>query len=139
MQKRFYVDTSVWLDYYGDRKDGIRPLGEFAFKFFKHCNENNCKVFFSDFVLFELKEFFPEKEIKILFSVIKKNLLMKVSVSEKQLMEANKIKKVFKEIPLNDIIHAIMARDSNAVLISRDKHFEDLSAIVECRPPEEII
>lgn len=26
-KKKFYVDTSVWRDYFEDRSDGIRPFG----------------------------------------------------------------------------------------------------------------
>lgn len=138
MQKRFYVDTSIWRDYFEDRRDGIKPLGEFAFQFFKYCNENNCLVFYSDFVVLELKGLFSEEEIRLIFSIVKKHLLTKVSATEKQLAESYNMKKIFKEIPLYDLIHAIMARDSNAILVSRDKHFEYLNKIVEYKLPEKI-
>ena len=53
MQK-FYVDTNIWLDYFQNRSDGLRPLGEFAFLFFKKCIENKHTLIYSDLIENEL-------------------------------------------------------------------------------------
>ena len=62
----------------------------------------------------------------------------KVDVSDKQREEAKKIAEE-REVPKGDVIHAILARDNNAILISRDKHFQLLKDICEVMKPEDII
>ena len=41
-----------------------------------------------------------------------------------------------KKFPLSDIIHSLAAKENNAVLVSRDRHFLEIG-IVECVLPEE--
>ena len=67
MQQKFYLDTAIWRDYFEDRRDGIRPLGEFAFQFLKNCEKKGCKVLVSDTVILELKVYFSEEDIKQIF------------------------------------------------------------------------
>jgi len=68
MQKRFYVDTAIRRDYFEDRKDSIRPLGEFAFQFLKCCGAEGCLVLYSEFVVYELRKDYSEEEINLVFS-----------------------------------------------------------------------
>ena len=44
-----------------------------------------------------------------------------------------------RSIPKGDALHAILARDNNALLISRDKDFQKLKDIVKVYAPEEVI
>ncbi len=134
--KRFYIDTSIWIDFFEDRKDNLKPLGEFAFQFLKKCKKYKCKIIFSEPLIFELKKF-SEQWLNEIFSSFKE-LLAIVSISENQRSEAEQIAKK-RGLPFNDIFHAIIARDNNAIIISRDKHFEELSDLVECFAPEEVI
>ena len=41
MAKKFYLDTAIWRDYFEDRGDGTRPIGEFAFQFLRNRAERN--------------------------------------------------------------------------------------------------
>jgi predicted nucleic acid-binding protein len=136
MEKRFYVDTSIWRDYIEDRSDGIRPLGEFAAQFFGKCVSTKSKIIFSKVVLFELKcisenileeGFFQFKEI-----------LLEAKISQPQIREAKRVSRK-KEVQFNDAIHSILARDNNAVVITRDAHFELLLDIADAKKPEEIV
>ena len=136
MPVKFYVDTSIWRDYFEDRKDSIRPLGEFAFQFLKKCREKKASLLYSDALLFELKNF-PKQWAKEMFFSFKE-CLAKVAYSQEQIDEARKIGKE-RQVPFNDAFHAIIARDNNAVLITRDKHFLGLKDIVESAAPEEAI
>ena len=119
--KKFYLDTSVWRDYFEDRRDNIRPLGEFAFQFLKCCREKKYIILYSKITLIELNDF--QKELIEFFNSFE-DIALKVSYSKEQVIEANNIEK-HKTIPYNDALHAIFARDNNAILIKRDKHFED--------------
>jgi len=137
MEKRFYLDTSIWRDYFEDRSDGIRPLGEFAFQFLKKCLKEKYSVLVSDKVEKELLRYYSREKVNAVFSNFKE-IIIKIKPTRKQVAEAGNIWiKNNKEFPLNDILHAIIARDANAILVSRDFHFRALE-ISECRLPEEI-
>lgn len=64
--------------------------------------------------------------------------MIKVNSSETQLKEAIKFSRQF-SIPVNDALHAILARDNHAILVSRDKHFYELVDKLTIRKPEELI
>ena len=139
MAKKFYVDTSVWRDYFEDRKDNLKPLGEFAFQFLKKCKEEKWEIIVSDIINIELKSRFSEQQVKEVFSSFKDEI-KNVEATKQQKLEAEKYwEKTNKSIPFNDVLHAIIAKQHNAILITRDYHFEMLSSIVEIKKPEEII
>jgi len=117
----------------------MRPLGEWAFRLLKKIIENKDIVLYSDLVVEELSKDFGEKEIAEIFEIIKsKGLLEKVNISKEQVSEAIQLKNKFK-IPLKDAIHAIISRDSYAILVSNDNHFSKLKEIMNVRKPEELI
>lgn len=134
MPKKFYLDTAVWRDYLEDREDSMKPLGELAFQFLQKCREHHCTIIIAEPVLFELKDI-PKHLIDTLLSSFK-DLLTEAPVSEKQLAEAKKISKE-RNLPFNDVFHAVISRDNKAIMITRDAHFEQLSDIVESMAPEE--
>lgn len=51
--KKFYLDTSIWRDYFEDKKNGIKPLGEFAFQFLRQCIEKGVEIIVSDIVVLD--------------------------------------------------------------------------------------
>jgi len=139
MQKKFYPDTLVWRDYYEDRRDGIRPLGEFAFRFLKWCAEKGHVLLVSDTVVMELNVYFPEEKVKQIFSSFESSI-QNVVATQEQISEAKTewIKRN-RELPLKDVIHVVVAKHHNAVLISRDRHLlDELSEIVEVLKPEDV-
>lgn len=137
MAEKFYLDTAIWRDYFEDRKDGIRPLGEFAFQFLKNCEKKACKVLYSSLVVQELKSDYSQERIAEVFSSFR-HFLVDVPISNEQIAEARKIASSVKEAHLKDIMHAILARDNCAVMITRDKHFDALMHLVEVSKPEDI-
>ena len=134
-KKRFYVDTSVWLDFLEDRADGIRPLGELAFQFFKKCVESECTIIYSELVVSELKEFKQSFEEAISNIGLR---AVEAVISGKQKNEAKSVARHAGVSP-NDALHSILARDNNAIVITRDRHFEELRTIAESRFPEQVI
>lgn len=140
MKKRFYLDTAIWRDFFEDRSDGLRPLGEFAFQFLKNCEKKGYKVLVSDSVVLELKVYFPEEKIKQIFSSFL-GIIKNIKAAEEQISEARtEWQKREKRVPFKDVLHAVLARHHYAVLIARDNHFfDELSSIVEVEKPEEII
>jgi predicted nucleic acid-binding protein len=134
---KYYLDTSVWMDYYEDRKDPSKDIGEMAFRLLWKLLASNSKLVVSTFLLSELKTAYSLDKIRGLTIPFEK-LMEKVDVSDKQREEAKKISEK-RRIPKGDAIHAILARDNNAILVSRDKHFKMLKDVCEVMRPEEII
>lgn len=137
MARRFYLDTAIWRDYFEDRGDGIRPLGEFAFQFLKRCQQRKQFVLVSQIVENELLTHYSKEKVEQVFSSFS-DIIVRVDHSKQQVSEALSFwVKANKKFPFSDILHSIIARDNNALLISRDWHFTEIK-IAECAMPEEI-
>ena len=132
---RFYVDTSIWMDLCENRK-GFRdePLDRYAFLFFLHVLDNHTLIV-SDVLVQELGKYYSDPEIG---AMLRPFNIIRVRTSSKQ---GNAAEKLMRErgVPLGDALHAVLARDMNAVLVTRDKHFALLIDVVESKKPEEII
>jgi len=137
--KKYYLDTSIWRDYYENRSDRFRPLGEWALKLINYIIENKDFILYSDLVVRELKVKYSEEEINKIFAVIyKRNLLLKVVISSSQVKEAAILCKK-RNVAFGDALHAILARDNKAIMVTRDKHFFELVDITEIKRPEDLI
>ncbi len=42
------------------------------------------------------------------------------------------------DVPMKDILHAIVARDNDAILVSRDRHFRQIAHITKAFIPENL-
>lgn len=138
MAEKFYLDTNIWRDYFEDRRDSIKPLGEFAFRFLKNCEKRKDLIIVSNAVKKELLDYYSAERVYQVFSNFK-DTIIEADYSKEQAEEAftfwiNKNKK----FPLFDILHSIIARDNKAVLITRDKHFEEIG-ITEFYLPEDML
>jgi predicted nucleic acid-binding protein len=138
MIEKYYLDTSVWMDYYEDREGYNRePLGKYAWKLLSLIKGEGKVLVISD-VLF--------RELEVNYSIAKINgmlkffeeILEKVFLTEEQNNES-KIIAGKRNVPKGDVMHAILARDHKLILITRDKHFQKLRDMCKCYKPEEII
>ena len=95
-------------------------------------------ILYSEVIIVELGKHIKPAEIdeKCFRIVAEEKLLLKVYLSKMQSVEAEEISKRY-NIPFADALHAVIARDSKAVIVSRDLHFEKLSNIVKSFLPEE--
>ncbi len=137
---KYYLDSCIWMDFYEDRF-GIegRPLGGYAAQLFIKILKNNDKVLFSDLVVEELKAAFTEPQIEEMFEMMHAiNILNKVDISKQNIKEAKEVSQV-RKVPRGDAIHAVVARNNDAILVSQDKHFQLLRDIVEVKKPEELL
>jgi predicted nucleic acid-binding protein len=136
---RYYFDTSIWIDYFEDRVDKFRPLGEFAFQLLKKIYEEGDVVLFSELVLFELEERYSRQKVSAILEAAKEwGVLACVPISIAQRTESKRISEE-QEVPRADALHAILARDNRAILVTRDSHFLHLTSIVDVKKPEEIL
>ena len=140
MAEKYYFDTCIWRDHYENRYGfGGKPLGEYATKLFIHIIRNKDILLFSEFIIRELKSDFDGGEINDMLNVLfMAGILKRVEVSEENYKEARKIG-ISRNLHPGDVLHAILARDNNAILVSQDEHHQRLKDIVEVKKPEQII
>lgn len=134
---RYYIDTCIWRDYLENREDRFRPLGQWALSLFQMIEENDEKLLYSDIVLDELRERFSNTQINELFRSFETSV-EKVNVTQEQTREASLLNQI-RKTGFADALHAVLARDNDAILITRDEHFYDLADIAPIKKPEDLL
>ncbi len=138
MAQKYYLGACIWRDYFENRSDKFRPLGDWAFRLISKIVKENDLFVFSDRLTKELETQYSPEELNKLFSIIPENLIIRLETNEKQAKEAFELKTQL-NIPFGDALHAIHARDSNSILVSRDKHFYELTEHITLKKPEDLI
>src|SRR3989344_3956449 len=133
MTKKYYIDTAIWRDLHENRKDKSKNLGELAFELLKKIRTNKERVVYSNFVVEELSHAYDKQTIDKLFKGVSE-LLEKVEINENQLKEAADLSKKHK-IPLGDAVHGILAKDTNSIMVTRDRHFRKLKDKITIKKP----
>ena len=137
MVLKYYVDTAIWRDLHENRKDKSKNLGELAFESFKKIRANKEKIIYSDFVVEELSHAYDQQIIDNLLKNVSE-ILEKVEINGNQLREAADLSKEL-NIPLGDAVHGVLARDNEAIMITRDRHFRKLKDKITIKKPEDLI
>ncbi|MEK6816313.1 MAG: PIN domain-containing protein [Nanoarchaeota archaeon] len=132
----FYIDTAIWIDCYEDRKSGDLDIGKIAIIFFNFLLASKSKIVISNVLMEELSNFYSLEQIRGMMSLYE-HLFIKVNLTKRQMNEAQ-ILKLQRKVPLGDVIHAVLTRDNNAILIARDKHFKILKDICNTEKPEDL-
>ena len=138
MGEEYIIDTSIWVDLYDDRKGyNNEPLGDYALKLIVKIKAKENVIVLTDFLVKELETLYSIAEINGMFMLFEK-IIKKIKSTEEQREEAKKIAKE-RDVPAGDALHAIIARDNDLILITRDRHFRKLEDISKHYKPEEII
>jgi len=138
MTTKYYIDTSVWIDLYEDRKGyNGEELGNFALKLFSLIKAKQNKLIITDLLIRELEINYSMPEINGMTKPFDK-IIKKIIATSEQRDEAKKTAKE-RNIPPGDVLHAIIARDNFLILITRDRHFRQLEDICPYYKPEDII
>ena len=144
MKKRCYVDTCIYLNLWQkevEKKTGVK-LWKLAQIFFEKAEENGFNIYYSGFILKELSYILSKNEFynkKLLFESSPN--FERLILSREEFEEARKIEnEINLEISFFDIIHIILARKSNSILVTRDKKLIKIADIynVEAKKPEEL-
>ena len=134
-EETFYFNTSIWIDIYDKRGHN----GEVAKKLIEKIIIDNCFVLYSDIVIIELKKLgFSDYEINQMLGIAKPDNLKRANSNKSQFKEAKKLAKQ-RDVPMRDVLHAIIARDNEIQLISRDRDFCKLKDITQAKFPEEFL
>ena len=138
MTEKYLNDTSIWMDLYEDRKGFAgEPLCDYALKLFIQIKAKKYKIVISDLLLKELELHYSLAAINGMMNPFE-DLIEKVIVTKEQRDEAKKIS-LERNVPPNDFLHAILARDNKSILVTRDNHFKQLKDISNYHKPEELI
>jgi predicted nucleic acid-binding protein len=138
MVDKYLIDTSIWVDLYEDRKGfNKEPLGDYALKLFSTIQATSSTIVITDLLMIELESNYSLSEIKGMFKPFEK--IMEKKILTKEQREEAKRLGIERNIPPGDALHAIIARDENLILITRDKHFKKLIDISQHHKPEDII
>lgn len=136
--KTYYLDTSIWLDFFEKRDEPNLPKSTWARKLINKIIRKDGKIVYSDFSISELENLgYSFYEIKNMFLPLKNNLIF--AESTKKQIGKSKDLSLKRNIPKGDALHALIARDNNAMLITLDKHFQKLSDIANPVRPQDII
>lgn len=135
MENCFYFDTSIWIDIYDKR--GYN--GEVAAQLLENIILEDDVIFYSDVVFIEFKRVgFSDYEINQVLSIAKPDHLQRINSTKVQMEEAKRLA-AQRQVPLRDALHAVLARDHEAQLVSRDGHFQRLKDITIAQVPENLI
>jgi len=138
MTEKFYLDTSIWLDFFENRNEPNLPKGDWAHKLLNKITENNDKIIYSDNNIYELNIIgYSKYEIDSVLQPLKQILIF-VESTEKQVSKAKDLS-LKRNIPKRDALHALIARDNKSILVTLDKHFQKLRDITRPKRPQELI
>jgi predicted nucleic acid-binding protein len=141
MPKLYYLDTCIWRDFFEDRISRSGNLfGKYAAALFIKIMENKDTIIFSDSLIWELKRDYDEEEVMDMLSFLFfSKVLIKIEITPEEYKEAKALS-IQRQIPFIDCLHAIQARNHDAIMVSQDKHFiRNLSDIIKTIRPQEII
>lgn len=135
MPSDFYFDTSIWIDLHEKRGNN----GEHALNLIIKIINEDSNIAYSDLTIKEFKHLgYSQDEINEILSIAKPNNIKHIHIYREQIEEARNIARQ-RDVPNNDALHAILCRDNNLQLITRDSHFEKLKDITKAGKPEDFI
>jgi len=115
---KYYVDTCVWIDFFMDRHE---------IDIFIDCLYSKDIILYSYPLERELLDYLSLDSIRFSLNILK-DILVKIEVNSLEKEEAYLLS-MNRSVPFNDALHAIIARDNGATLVTRDKHFLRLDDI----------
>lgn len=77
---KYYFDTCIWRDYFENRSDRFRPLGDWALDLINQVIQNDGFILYSDFIILEMQNKYHKKQIIEILKIVPKNNLIEVNV-----------------------------------------------------------
>jgi len=140
--KQYYVDTCIYLNLWKKEVDDSgNKLWESAKYFFEKAENEDSIIYYSGFLLKELMfllstdEYLNKRELFDSSPNFKKVIFTKEEYSL-----ADKIKKRNEQLSFYDIIHMLLAKKTNSILVTRDKLLISLAKDYQviAKKPEEL-
>ena len=125
VEQLFYVDTCIYLNLWqeeGDEKSGI-PYWKSAKDFFEKYDNDDSTIYYSGFLLKELKFILGDQEFNQKHQLFRQSPnFEKIFISDNEYGQARSIEyELNYGISFFDIIHMLLAKKSDSILITRDK------------------
>jgi len=119
----FYVDTCIYLNLWlKEKSKQDLPLWRYAKEFFESVENSGLKIYYSGIILKELSYILTKEEFNKKRVVFNSPIFEKLILSKEELNLARYIESELKyEISFYDIIHLLLAKKSNSILITRDR------------------
>lgn len=138
MGRLIYLDSNIYLDYFENRRDILRPLGEFAFRLLKRTMNCEFEILVSSHIIDEVEKQGYLTDLNYLFAELELlNKLYRVQVSQS---DCKRVKQLASERQSHteDILHAVLAEKGGAdFLVTRNtKDFQELQDLVDIVLPE---
>lgn len=138
MKRTYYFDTSIWLDFFEERNEYGFPKSTWVRELLRIILLKGEKVCVSDYIIFELLNAgYTAYELDVLFGMLK-HIIIFIQANKKQIGKAKDLT-AKRNIPKGDAIHALIARDTNCLLITFDRHFKKLTDIIDYYSPKDFI
>ena len=141
--RTFYVDACIYLNLWqkeGDERLGV-PYWKIAMNFFSKFDDGSAIIYYSGFLLKELKFVMTEEEFNEKSGLFSSSPnFRKLCLSAEELSLARKIEsELGYEISFYDIIHMLLAKRSGSALITRDKKLLEIAyryGVIAKRPED---
>ncbi len=138
------MDTCIYLNLWKKEVDeNNNPLWFYAKNFFEFAEMNKSKIFYSGFILKEFLFLLSTEEYLGKREFLEENKLFEKTVlKEEEYKEALAIKnKINTNCSLFDVIHIILAKKTDSVLITQDKELLWLARCynLTAKTPQEVI
>ena len=121
---KFYVDSCIYLNLWnkeGSSKFG-KPYWQIAQEFFDKFNHKNSIFYYSGFIIKELKFKMAPNDFQSRIKLFDKKKFRSIFVPTNLLPIARKIEsETYFAISFYDILHLLLAKKSNSILVTRDK------------------
>ncbi len=143
--KSYYVDSCIYLNLWQEEVDERTGVAywKFAKEFFDRVEDENSVIYYSGFLLKELKYILTEDEFNNKKELFENTLSFKrIVLLRDEFQEARKIElEIEFEISFYDIIHMLLARKSNSILVTRDNKLLEIAKrySVNAKKPEEVL
>jgi predicted nucleic acid-binding protein len=136
--KRFYLDTSIWLDLFENRNEPNMPKGDWAKNLMRYIVKQECELVISNVNLKELNKYGYSNQIIFQFLRKFKKRIFYIHTTKK---ETNRAKDIAEErkIPKGDVLHCLVAKKSGAILITFDNHFNELNDFIKVKTSNNFI
>jgi predicted nucleic acid-binding protein len=139
----YYVDSCVYLNLWRKEVDEYgNLLWKFAKEFFEKTEDENSIIYYSGYLLKELMFTFDEKQFIEKLELFNYSPNFKrITLTKEEYNLAKKIKRENFEASFYDIIHMLLAKQNNSILMTRDRLLMQLAKeySVIAKRPEEIL
>ncbi len=140
METLIYLDSNIYIDYFDNRTDYLRPLGAFAFELLRRMFGCEFKIAISAVVAEELIRNNRAEQLKNLAMRLReREKLVEVEILPEDFQKAKALSQK-RNSSFNDALHAVVASKAKAeYLVTRNiEHLEKFGDMIKVVYPENI-